>query len=320
MLDDDEQWLGLPSPVLAVGPIVVLGLTALVLYVTWPFGGLDDMSEASTLEVLAVLAVIGAIAGIVPVVIGMLWYPYIKALDVRFIHAFVALGAGVLAFIAVEMTDELVGHSAGVSATDLGGFATVDGVIVAAIVGVLGVFGTLGVMYAISRWRVSAAVGSQKTGLQIAYIVALALGLHSIGEGLAIGVNLINDEATLVMLLVIGFVIHNVLEGLTVVAALARDERVPRLYHFGLVGVVAGGPVILGGWIGSLGEAPLLAVIFLAIAIGAILQALLEMIALVRIDAENLFTPSITGMFLAGFVLMFVLESLLADGWLVGSY
>ena len=319
MYDDDEQWLGLPDSVLALGPILVLGATALVLYVTWPFGGLDTMSEASTLEVLVVLTVIGAIAGIIPVAIGMLWYPYIKALDVRFVHAFVALGAGVLAFIAVEMTDEIIGYGGAVSPTDVGGF-TLDGVIVATVVGVLGVFGTLGVMYAISRWRVSAAVGSQKTGLQIAYIVAFALGLHSIGEGLAIGVNLINDEATLVMLLVIGFVIHNVLEGLTVVAALARDERIPRLYHFGLVGVVAGGPVILGGWIGSLGDAPLLAVVFLAVAIGAILQALLEMIALVRIDAENLFTPSITGMFLAGFVLMFVLESLLADGWLVGSY
>lgn len=320
MLDDDEQWLGMPEPVLALGPLIVLGATAIALYLTWPFGELDTMSKASTLEVLAVLTVVGTIAGIIPVVIGMLWFPYIKALDVKFIHAFIALGAGVLAFIAVEMTDELVGYSQDVSETDVGGMGTVEGVYVATSAGILGVLGTIGAMYAISRWRVSVAVSPEKTGLQIAYIVAIALGLHSIGEGLAIGVNLINDKATLVMLLVIGFVIHNVLEGLTIVAALARDERIPRLYHFGLVGFVAGGPVIIGGWIGSLGDAPLLAVVFLAIAIGAILQALLEMVALVRVDAENLFAPSIAGMFLAGFILMFVLESLLVDGWIVGSY
>ena len=317
---EDEQWLGLPSPVLAVGPIVVLGLTALVLYVTWPFGGLDATSEASTLEVLAILTVIGAIAGIVPVAIGMLWYPYIKALDVRFVHGFVALGAGVLAFIAFEMTDEMIDYGGAVSATDVPVIGTVDGWIVASIVGVVGVFGTLFCMHLLSRWRMATATSGGKTGLQIAYLVAIALGLHSIGEGLAIGVSLINDQATLVMLLVIGFVIHNVLEGLTVVAALARDERVPRFYHFGLVGLIAGGPVILGGWIGSLGEPTLLAVAFFAIAVGAIVQALIEMVSLVRFDAERLVTPSIAGMFVAGFFLMFVLEDLLVGGWLIGGY
>ena len=317
---DDEQWLGLPSPVLAVGPIVVLIATALVLYVTWPFGGLDTMSEASTLEVLAVLTVVGAIAGIIPVAIGMLWYPYIKALDVRFVHGFIALGAGVLAFIAFEMTEEMIDYGGSVGATDVAVVGTVDGWMAAAVVGVVGVFGTLLCMHLLGQWRAATATSGEKTGLQIAYLVAIALGLHSIGEGLAIGVSLINDQATLVMLLVIGFVIHNVLEGLTVVAALARDERIPRLYHFGFVGLIAGGPVILGGWVGSLGEPTLLAVAFFAIAVGAIVQALLEMVSLIRFDAERLMTPSIAGTFVAGFLLMFVLEDLLVGGWLVGGY
>lgn len=306
MSERREYLQGVPGWLLAIGPVVVIGSIAGILYVTWPFGTLDGMADASALELLWVLTIVGAIAGIVPVTVGMLWYPYIKRLDVRFVHGFIALGAGVLAFIAVEMTGEMIEYGGELEST-----------LLAATVGIVGVGGTLGAMYGLSLWRQSTSASAGKSGLQIAYLVAIALGLHSVGEGLAIGVSLVNEEATLVMLLVIGFVIHNVLEGLTVVAAMARDATPPRLVHFGAVGLLAGGPVILGGWFGSLGTTSLLAMVFYAIAVGAILQAILEMVELVRIDTDTLVTATTAATFVAGFLLMFVLEDLIVEGWIV---
>ncbi|RQG90780.1 ZIP family metal transporter [Natrarchaeobius chitinivorans] len=300
----------LPRSVLALGPIVVLAVTFAVLYITSPFGNLAGIDEASTLEIVWMLTVIGAIAGIIPVAIGMLWFPFIRDLDPRYLHAFMALAGGVLAFIALEMTDDAIDHAGAAENTLLAG-----GLVV------LGVAATFGVMYAASKWRQRQMVTTEKSGLEIAYLVAIALGLHSIGEGLGIGTYFIQGESTQVMLLVLAFVMHNVMEGPTVVAAVARDHATPPLHHFAAMGVIAGGPVILGGWIGSFAQSDLLAALFFAIAIGAILQVLIEVAELIRFDAETVLTRVNAATFVTGFVLMFFLEDVLVDllleGWLL---
>ncbi|MEY7848045.1 ZIP family metal transporter [Natrarchaeobius sp. A-rgal3] len=301
----------LPRWILAIGPVVVLVGVFSLLYLTSPFGDLSSVDEASTLEIVWMLTVIGALAGIVPVAIGMLWFPFIRNLEPRYLHAFLALAAGVLTFIAIEMTEDvLFDYGPGVGNPTL-----------ATTAAVLGVGGTFAVMYAASEWRQRTMASSEKTGLQIAYLVALALGLHSIGEGLGIGVAYVQGDATLVMLLVLAFVLHNVMEGPTVVAAVARDRATPPLRHFAAMGLVAGGPVILGGWLGSFAQSDLLAVLCFAIAIGAILQVLIEVADLIRFDAEAVLTWINVVTFVVGFVLMFFLEDvavdLLLEGWLV---
>ena len=309
ILDDPDgstPWDSVPLSLLATGPLLVMAVVAVGLYVLWPFGDIEAIAAGTTLEIVGFLAIVGAIAGIVPVAIGMLWFPFIRSVEPRVIHAFLALATGVLAFIAVEMTGGMVG--AGADADYL----------VAGSVAVLGIAGTFAVMYWVSSWSGRVADSGHKTGLQIAYLVAFALGLHSIGEGLAIGVSLTQGEAALVLLLVVGFVVHNILEGLTCVAAMARDHRTPRLWHFAAIGLIAGGPVILGGWIGSLGDEPLLAVIFYAVAIGAIVQAIVEMVDLVRLDAGGLLTRVNAAALVAGFLLMFVLEEIIVDMYIVG--
>jgi zinc transporter, ZIP family len=164
-------------------------------------------------------------------------------------------------------------------------------------------------------------VSREKSGLEIAYLVALALGLHSIGEGLGIGVAYIQEDATMLMLLVLAFIMHNVMEGPTVVAAVARERETPPLRHFAAMGVIAGGPVIIGGWIGSFAQSDLLAVLFFAIAIGAILQVLIEVTELIRFDAEAVLTRVNAATFSFGFVVMFLLEDVLTEilleGWLI---
>ncbi|WP_263020605.1 ZIP family metal transporter [Natronobiforma cellulositropha] len=308
MSDDHPLTESVPKWLLAIGPVLIIGIVAIGLYLTWPFSDLDGISEASTLEILWLLTVVGAVAGIIPVTIGMLWFPYLRRLDVRVIHGFVALGAGVLAFIAFEMTEDMFEYAGEVEGLSV----TVGAGVGIAVVGV-----TFGLMYVLSNWRESMTARSEKSGLQIAYLVAFALGLHSIGEGLAIGVSLINEQATMVMLLVIGFVIHNVLEGLTCIAAMARDQVPPRLIHFGAIAALAGGPVILGGWIGSFGETPLLALVFFAVAVGAILQAIVEMVGLVRLDTDTPITRVTASTFVAGFFLMFLLEDVIVGGYIV---
>ncbi|AFZ71444.1 ZIP family metal transporter [Natronobacterium gregoryi] len=306
----DRAIYDLPRWMLAVGPVVVLTAVFGLLYFTSPFGDLSGVDEASTLEIIWMLTVIGSIAGIIPVVIGMLWFPFIRELEPRYLHAFMALAAGVLAFIALEMTEDVFEHAGAAESTSL-----------ALALGAGGVTATFAVMYLASRWRQRKMADVEKSGLEIAYLVALALGLHSIGEGLGIGVAYVQGDASLVMLLVLAFVMHNVMEGPTVVAAVARDRETPPLRHFAAMGIIAGGPVILGGWIGSFAQSDVLAALFFGIAIGAILQVLIEVADLIRFDAEAVATPTNTFTFFVGFVLMFLLEDVLTEvlleGWLV---
>ncbi len=298
----------LPRWVLALGPVVILLLAFGLLAVAFPADLFVATDETSTLEMLVLLTIIGAIAGIIPVAIGMCWFPFIRTLDPRYLHAFLALAAGVLVFIAIEMTEDIVDNA-----------VASDNLTLAAILAVAGVVGTFAVMYAATAWRHRTMATSEKSGLEIAYLVALALGLHSIGEGLGIGVSFVQGETAQVLLLVLAFILHNVMEGPTVVAAVARDRTTPPLRHFAAMGTIAGGPVILGGWIGSFGASPLLAVLFFAIAVGAIVQVLIEVAELVRIDAGTLLTRLNVTTFVGGVLLMFLLEDVLTDVLLEGG-
>lgn len=295
-----------PRWFLAIAPLGVLAVVVGLLVVTSPFGDIESMTGASTADILRMLTIVGFLAGVVPVAIGMLWFPFIRALDYRLVHGFLALSAGVLAFIAFEMIGEVLGYGAELESASLASVAAIGGVAA-----------TFGIMYALSKWRQRTAAGTEKSGLHVAYLIAVALGLHSIGEGLAIGTAFVLGRGELVTLLVIGFVMHNIMEGPTVVAAVARDRTSPPLRHFAIMGALAGGPVILGGWLGSLADSALLAMVFYAIAIGAILQVLVELAELIRFDAETIVTRLNATTFVVGVALMFLLEDVVVEGWVL---
>lgn len=295
-----------PRWFLAIAPLGVLAFVVGLLVVTSPFGDIESMAGASTVDILRMLTIVGFLAGVVPVAIGMLWFPFIRALDYRLVHGFLALSAGVLAFIAFEMIGEVLGYGAELESASLASVAAIGGVAA-----------TFGIMYALSKWRQRTAAGTEKSGLHVAYLIAVALGLHSIGEGLAIGTAFVLGRGELVTLLVIGFVMHNIMEGPTVVAAVARDRTSPPLRHFAIMGALAGGPVILGGWLGSLADSALLAMVFYAIAIGAILQVLVELAELIRFDAETIVTRLNATTFVVGVALMFLLEDVIVEGWVL---
>ena len=137
--------------------------------------------------------------------------------------------------------------------------------------------------------------------LEIAYLIAFGIGLHNLGEGLAIGAAFGLGEAALGTFLVLGFTLHNITEGIGIVAPLTRQR--PAIWHFALLALLAGGPAILGVWIGGFVFHPVAATIFLGIGVGAILQVIWEVGKLVVNDAVRHQSPALSWVNLAGVTL-----------------
>jgi zinc transporter ZupT len=104
--------------------------------------------------------------------------------------------------------------------------------------------------------------------------MALGIGIHNLGEGLAIGAAFAVGEVALGSLLVIGFTLHNVTEGIGIAAPLV-DLRPKLKTLIGLV-ALAGLPAVIGTWIGAFAFTPIWAVLFLSIGAGAVLQVIVE--------------------------------------------
>lgn len=291
-----------PRWILLVGPFVVLGVAILLLAVFAPLGDLDDVAEAETADVLLTMVMIGIVVGVVPVAIGMLWFPFLRTLHSRYLHVVLALSAGVLAYVGVEMTVEAAGYADRAPAPLFaGGLA------------VVGFLATFLLMVWVSRWSHRKIAASGQRGLGVAYLVAIGLGLHSLGEGIAIGSALLLGEISLALLLIIGFILDNVTEGPTIVAAVARDATAPPLLHFVALGTIAGAPVILGGWIATVAFSPVVAAALIAVGVGAIAQVIWEVIDLIRFDAPTILDTRILGGFLLGFSFMFALDEVIID-------
>jgi len=243
-----------------------------------------------TTDLLLLLAGIGIMVGVVPIALGMLWFPFMRTMSDRLLHATLAFAAGVLGFLAFDAGFEAFEVAASVPGSLEGNLLVVTGILGAALL----------------VQAVSARQG--ESPLALAYMVALGIGLHNLAEGLAIGSAFALGRASLGAFLVIGFMIHNVTEGPAVVAPVARGER-PSLAHFAALGALAGLPVIAGGWIGSLAFSPTLGALFLAIGVGAILQVDWEIASMIR-DRGRLGTASNILAALVGFALMYATDLL----------
>ncbi|MGH7417545.1 MAG: ZIP family metal transporter [Candidatus Rokuibacteriota bacterium] len=141
--------------------------------------------------------------------------------------------------------------------------------------------------------------------LLLAYLIALGIGLHNLGEGLAIGAAYAIGEIALGSFLVLGFMLHNTTEGLGIAAPVATDR--PAFAHFIWLGLLAGVPTIFGAWIGGFVYSPVFATLFLAIGAGAIFQVVYELGRLVvRQSGDELMTAMNFAGFAAGLVIMYV--------------
>lgn len=252
-------------------------------------------SPGVTGGVLGTLALVGLFVGVIPVVLGMLWLPYLRSMSDRGLHAVLVFAVGVLAFLGFD------------AVVDVGEFMeSVPGAYEGPFLFALGVIGSLLTIQAIGAWRKS-KTGETTSRLQTAYLVAVSIGLHNLAEGLAIGAAFALGRVELGAFLVVGFLVHNVTEGPAIVGPLARGGRTS-LGHLAALGAIGGAPVILGAWVGSLAFSPTLGVFFLALGVGAILQVIWEMADLVRGDGsyDRLSTPLNAAAFVVGVVFMYV--------------
>lgn len=124
------------------------------------------------------------------------------------------------------------------------------------------------------------AVRARAAGLSL--LIAVGIGMHNLGEGLAIGASAAAGKLSLALLLVIGFGAHNATEGFGIVAPLsAAGERAP-WRRLALLGLIAGGPTFVGTLLGEQMTTPLLGIAFLALAAGSILYVVIELLAVAR--------------------------------------
>jgi len=222
-------------------------------------------------------ALLGIYVGIVPVTLGMLWYPFLKRIDRKWINAILALTVGLLVFLFIDTVLE---------ALELA--AQLPGVFQGVPLVIFGTLLSLGILMAIGQRR-----GGQ-TPLGVAILIALGIGLHNFGEGLAIGASFAVGAAALGSFLVVGFTLHNITEGVGIVAPITREEQRPRLLVFVGLALLAGAPAILGTWVGGLAFSPFLAVLFLSLGAGAILQVIWEVSKLLVNDARRMGQPAIS--------------------------
>ena len=274
------------------------------------------LTPSPGLQEFIAYGLLGIYVGIIPVALGMLFYPAMKLMGRKWLGALLALTVGLLVFLLVDTFLEALELSANLP----GVFQGIPLILFSALL----------------TWLLLVAIGSQRKksigtdsgryAIYVATMIALGIGLHNLGEGLAIGVAFSIGEAALGSFLVIGFMLHNITEGVGIVSPLVPGKKkaseddpdgpssssqdseksqitkTPSLWTFvGLV-LLAGAPAILGTWIGGFAFSPLLAAIFLGIGVGAIWQVIVEVVGLLRRYADQEETPLVSWINLAGFL------------------
>jgi len=212
-------------------------------------------------KVFAIYGLLGVYIGVIPVAVGLLWYPALRRASRKALGFFLAFTVGLLVFLLIDTVAEGLELSAQVPAV-LNGLALF-------LAGALGaVLALMALEGALSRKK----EGLARAGLAVAYLVAAGIGLHNLGEGLAVGAALAAGEVALGTFLVLGFALHNTTEGLAIVAPLGGESARPKLVHLVALGAIAGVPTIFGAWAGGFAFSPTSASLAFGVAAGAIAQ------------------------------------------------
>ena len=214
-------------------------------------------------DAVLIYALLGLYIGVIPVSVGLLWFPALQRAGRRVLSFVLAFTVGLLVFLLLDTVAE--GLELAQTAP-----AAFDGLGLL----VLGALGAILALTGVERVLTREKPSGDSAALALAYLIALGIGLHNMGEGLAVGSALAVGEVALGTFLVVGFALHNTTEGLAIVAPLGGGGRRPHLWHFAAFGAVAGAPTILGAWVGGFLFSATLAALAFGVAAGAIAQVI----------------------------------------------
>ncbi len=251
-------------------------------------------------DLFALMALLGLYVGVIPVTLGMLLLPAMRRFKPTWIRVVMAVTVGLLAFLAVDAGLEgfkIAGESGGA----FGGTELV----------ILGAGLAFMALTAVDRFLASRREASEgASGSRLALMIAIGIGLHNMGEGLAIGSAYAISELALGAALVVGFAIHNTTEGFAIVAPLIRDSERPPLGRLVGLGVIAGAPAILGAVIGASVTNAELSAFLLGLGVGAVIQVIVQIAPSMR-DRGGRALDAVTASGIAAGAIAFYLTGLL---------
>jgi zinc transporter ZupT len=245
----------------------------------------------------ATMGLLGTYVGVVPVLLGMLFLPALRDVRERWLRLFMAFTVGLLIFLAVDAS--LEGLELGRVAS--GAFGGAELLVLGAILAYL----SLAALDRHLAGRREQAVRAGAGGWRLALMIAVGIGLHNLGEGLAIGSAYAVGELALGAFLVVGFAAHNTTEGFAIVAPFAREER-PGLARLVALGVIAGAPAILGAFVGASINNPELSTFLLGLGVGAIVGVIVQLTPVLRDQAGRVLHPDSVAGLLAGMAALYL--------------
>lgn len=279
--------------------ISLLTSTGLVIEHEIPAAVATPAPDASFLGVMTLL---GTYVGVLPVLLGMLVLPVLRRAGGGVVRVLLAMTVGLLAFLALDASLE-----GSALAEDTGG---PFGGTVLVLLGAALAYLTLTAVDGYLRARRPPHGDAHGGGMRLATLIALGIGLHNLGEGLAIGSAFAVGELALGTALVIGFALHNTTEGLAIVAPLT-DHR-PGLARLAGLGLLAGAPAILGALLGAAVNNPALSALLLGVGVGAILQVIAQIVPALRRSGLRALDPPVAGGLAAGLLVMYLTGLLVA--------
>ena len=259
-----------------------------------------------SLELAGFFAIIGTYVGIIPVMIGLLWLPFIKRLKKNKYHFFLALTAGLLLFLGIDSVEEALEVYKENLSQSFNGVLLVTTVIVVTF---------LGLYYVTEKLIKRAESSGIAKPVVIALMIAIGIGLHNFGEGLAIGAAVGIGSIAFSTFLIVGFALHNTTEGIAIAAPMSRGKTMigkaltgkALIGRLAGLGMIAGAPAIFGAWVGGFVYSPFATVVFLSIGAGAIFQVVITVLRWIREEGDkNLSSAAVASGIAVGMLIMYL--------------